>query len=77
MDWEKALRIATLASLLAERHREIPRTDAMNLHNAVETKNETQFMEHLIWILKAIHINEIEKKDKDAEELVRLVNELF
>ncbi len=77
MDWEKALRIATLASLLAERHREIPKTDVLNLHNAVEMKNETQFMEHLIWVLKAVVMNEIEKKDKDAEELMKLVNELF
>ncbi len=77
MDWERALRVAVLASLLAERHREIPRTDVMNLYNAIETKNETQFMEHLIWVLKAVVMSEIEKKDKDAEELMKLVNELF
>lgn len=76
MDWSKASEVVFIAVNLASKYPDkIPMTDVYGIINAVESKNEVQFIEHLYWILRAIHANNL-LSDPQALKMFDLVEEM-
>ncbi len=78
VNWDKAVEFINLVNELEERYKVFPRTDLLNISNAVETKNEYQFLEHLYWIIRTIVTNRLHEKDERALKVLEiLIKDLF
>jgi hypothetical protein len=77
INWDKAAEIALKFSYLATKYN-LPLSDLYSLMNAVEARNEDQFLTHLYWLLRAIAAAELYKEDGDVREVVdKIREELF
>jgi hypothetical protein len=77
INWEKAGEFVILAMQLANKNEEIPKTDLYGIINAVDAKNEIQFLEHARWILRSVVAGRLYEEDEDAKKLLEMINELL
>ena len=76
MDWSKAAKIGILVRDLANKHPDkIPMSDIYSIDAAIETQNTQQFIQHLYWVLRAIHVYELQNEEESQKifELARQV----